>query len=218
VLVSTIITNAMSKADISNQNFYPQNDQLFDAQLCYNEMYELMAENDDDYFVTQVYLTPGTDFTSDANRESVFIYTLPDDFFRLRMLSYHAQGGGYFLPCYKMDVNNFGNTQSSPGYRLVGSTIEIYDPFGMDQYAFWYYPSAQQLEVSTELVFPHNAMYEYIVWRMAEYIKRKQNQDSSKQQEVADRIMQTMKKQSRRDDFRAQAPKDIFSDGNQWWQ
>jgi len=52
MLVSAIIANAMSKANIANVNFYSATDQLFDAQLAWEEIYNLLTENDDDYFVT----------------------------------------------------------------------------------------------------------------------------------------------------------------------
>jgi hypothetical protein len=217
MLVSSIISNAMSKADIANQNFYTSNDQLFDAQLAWEEIYTLLTENDDDYFVTSVYITPSVSFTSDSNRTSIYLYPLPADFYRLRMISYKGLTGGYYIPCSKMDVMNFGYTQSTPAYRIVGQNIEIYDPYSYTSYNFWYYPAPAALTTATNIIYPNTALLEYMVWKIAADIRRKQNQDPIIQQMRANEIMETMKRQIHRDDFRAQKPKDIFSSGNDYW-
>jgi hypothetical protein len=217
MLVSTIIANALSKADISAQSFYTPNDQIFDAQLAWEEIYTLLAESDDDYFITSLYLVPGTDFTTDTNRTSLFIYPLPADFFRLRMLSHQAVSGGHFVPCTKMNTNNFGYSQQAPAYRLVGNKLELYDPYNFNLYNLWYYPAPAQLVPATDITYPTNIYLEYMVWKMAADIRRKQNQDASIQQLRANEIMQNMKRQINRDNFRVQAPKDIFSQGNDYW-
>ena len=217
MLVSSIIANALSKADVSNQSFYTQNDQVFDAQAAWNTIYELLTENDDDYFVTSKYLVPSSAFTLDANRQSLFLYPLPDDFFRLRMLSYQSLSGGFFLPCTKMDTSNFGMSQSTPGYRLVGKNLEIYDPYGFTLYNFWYYPQSQVLTLATDIAYPNNVLTEYMVWQIAADIRRKQNRDPAIQVSRAGELYQKMKQQISRDDFRVQVPKDIFSDGNNYW-
>ena len=226
MLVSTIITNALSKADVANQNFYSQTDQLFDVTLAWKTIYAFLCENDDDYFCTSVYIVPSVSFTADSNRTFMYLYPLPIDFFRLRMLSYLGNTGNLFYsPCQKMDMLNFGNTQNAPAYRLMGSNLEVYDPYGYASYNLWYYPdalSALGCEVtgiltSTNINTPNNMIPEYIVWEVAAEIRRKQNQDPALQQSKANDIMQTMKNQSNRDDFRVQHPKDIFDVGLNSW-
>ena len=218
MLVSTIIANAMSKADLQNQSFYTQNDQIMDVQLAWNQMYELFMENDDDFFVTSLYLTPSVAFSLDTNRVSLYIYPIPSDFSRLRMLSYQSLTGGYFIPCKKMDTLNFGYTSQTPAYRLVGTNLEIYDPYGMSLYNLWYYPKPAVLTTATDLSYPANAIFEYMIWNIAADIRRKQNQDPTLQQTRANEIMQTMKRQINRDDFRVQTPRDELSDGTDYWR
>ena len=230
MLISSIIANALSKSDVQNQNFYTSGDALFDAQLAWEEIYNLLTENDDDYFVTSLYLTPSVSFTSDANRTSMFVYTMPADFYRLRMLAYRALTGGYYLPCKKMDMLSFGYTQNTPGYALQGNTLDIYDPYGFSSYNFRYYPSpisalatingqpgTTVLSAAWDITYPNTALTEYMVWKIAADIRRKQNQDPAIQQTRADQVMQTMKRQIHRDDYRARTPKDEFNSGNDYW-
>jgi hypothetical protein len=226
MLVSTIISNALSKADVSNQNFYSASDQLFDVQIAWEKIYAFLCENDDDYFCTSLYI-PSSSFTADANRTHMYLYSLPADFFRLRLFSYLGNTGNLFYsPCQKMDTLNFGNTQNAPAYRLMGSNLELYDPYGYTTYNLWYYPSplsalgiasGQPLLTTTNISTPNNMLPEYMVWEVAADIRRKQNQDPALQQAKADGIMLTMKKQSNRDDFRVQHTKDLFDDGLSYW-
>ena len=289
MLVSAIIANAMSKANIANVNFYSATDQLFDAQLAWEEIYNLLTENDDDYFVTSLYIAPTTilkgtiaagglstittttslaatglqagmsitdsagvvgtgntiasitlpytitltnaaagasagdtftvtAFTADSNRQYVYIYPLTTDFYRLRMFSYQSGATGKFLPCDKMDTMNFGYSQNCPAYRIVGSNLELYDPYNYNLYNLWYYPQVATLTTSTSLSYPNTALDEYMVWRIAADIRLKQNQDDNLQRTRANNIMETMKRQISRDDFRAQKPKDVFTSGFDFWQ
>jgi hypothetical protein len=225
MLVSTIISNALSKADIAGTNFYSQSDQLFDVTIAWEKIYAFLCENDDDYFCTSVYIVPSVSFTADTNRTSMYIYPLPTDFYRLRLFQYLGNTGGLFYqPCTKMDTLNFGATQNSPSYRMIGSNLEIFDPYSYTSYNIWYYPSPLSalgapsgLLTTTNISSPSNMLPEYMVWEVAADIRRKQNQDPTLQQEKANGIMQTMKNQSNRDDFRVQKPKDIFSDGLNYW-
>jgi hypothetical protein len=277
----------MSKADLANQNFYSASDQLFDAQIAWEEIYNLLTENDDDYFVTSLYLSPSTVvtgtiaggslstitfttslantgvqigmaisdsagvlaagttvatitlpstmtisapasggaagdtftitvFSTDSNRTCLYSFPLPSDFYRMRLLSYKAMSGGFFIPCQKMDMLNYGYSQNSPAYRLEGQNLMIFD-YHMSVYNFWYYPSVQTLATNINLAYPNTALFEYMVWKIAADIRRKQNQDPTIQQSRANDIMTTMKRQIHRDDFRAIKPKDIYSQGNDYW-
>jgi hypothetical protein len=214
----------MSKADVLNQSFYTSNDQLFDATLAWEEIYNLLTENDDDYFVTSLYLTPSIAFTVDSNRTSMYIYPLPSDFYRLRMIAFMAINGGYYLPCAKMDMMNLGYTQTTPAYALQGTNLDIYDPYGFASYNFRYYPSSLAalgvpagLTAATSITYPNTILTEYMVWKIAADIRRKQNQDPNIQQTRANEVMETMKKQIHRDDYRARTPKDEFTSGNDYW-
>jgi hypothetical protein len=231
MLISSIIANAQLKADLANQAFYTSNDANFDATLAWEEIYNLLTEADDDYFVTSIYLTPSVSFTADPNRTAFYIYALPVDFYRLRMLAYRGPTStGYFFPCAKMDMLNMGYTQHTPGYILQGQNLDIYDPYGFSMYNFRYYPSpisalaaangqpgAAAISPAWDITYPNTVLTEYMVWRIAADIRRKQNQDPVIQQTRASEIMQTIKRQIHRDDYRARVPKDEFQSGNDWW-
>ena len=160
----------------------------------------------------------------------MYLYPLPTDFYRLRMIAFKSLSSGYFLPCQKMDMLNMGYTQNTPGYILQGQTLEIYDPYGFSLYNFRYYPSpisvlatangqpgALVLSPAWDITYPNTFLPEYMVWRIASDIRRKQNQDPTIQQTRASEVMQTMKRQIHRDDYRARVPKDEFTSGNDYW-
>jgi len=59
MLVSVIITQAQNLANVPNTNFWTATEQLWQAQLAWEQVYAFLAQNDDDYFVTQRYLPGG---------------------------------------------------------------------------------------------------------------------------------------------------------------
>jgi len=118
MLVSTIIANGRLLADVPNTNFYSDAEALFAAQTSWQDIYAMLCEGGDDYFTTSLYVTSSS-FYADASRSDVFIYA-PSDLYRLRLLQYQGMGGGNYFPASKMNIENFGNLQNTPAYRIVG--------------------------------------------------------------------------------------------------
>jgi len=154
-----------------------------------------------------------TFFVADANRSYTWIAQLPYDFFRLRLMQYVSSTGTItYLPFYKMTIQNFANTQNSPGYRIVGDSLEVYDPNNYSQYCMWYYPAPATLTTGSDLVYPTNFFPEAMAYLMAAEIRRKQHSDPSLWVQKAGELMQAMTMQKSRDDASAVAPKNIFDD------
>ncbi len=154
-----------------------------------------------------------TYFVADANRTYTYVAPLPFDFFRLRLMQYVSSTGTItYLPFYKMTIQNFANTQNSPGYRIVGSNLEVYDPNNYSNYCMWYYPAPEVLTTSSSLTYPSNFLPEAMAYLMAGEIRRKQHSDPSLWAQKAGEIMASMIQQKSRDDATAVAPKNIFDD------
>jgi hypothetical protein len=80
MLVSTIITNGLLLSDIPNTSFYTAAESLFAVQLAWEQMYSFLASNNDDYFVTPLYLNRSVSFTGDTGIGSAVVTNIPSTF------------------------------------------------------------------------------------------------------------------------------------------
>jgi hypothetical protein len=211
MLVSTIISNGRLLADVPNTTFYTDAEALFAVQLEWKRIYATLCDNDEDFFATSLYITSSS-FTADANRKNVYTYT-PTDFYRLRLLQYQGNGGDQYTPAYKMTVENFGNTMNTPGYRVVGQSINIYDPDHWPNWCIWYYPQPVTLTTSTDLIYPLSMIPEIMAYQVAVEIRRKQNIDFKPKQERRDEMWKAMEKQMHRDEAKAENTRNVFANG-----
>jgi hypothetical protein len=202
----------MSLADVPNTNFFTAAEQLFAVQLSWKDIYSILCDNSDDYFVTPLYLNSST-FTADANRQYTYLYAVPTDFYRLRLFQYKTASGSQFLPMSKMSIETFGNSQQTPGYRFEGTNIAIYNPSNYDTFAVWYYPSPAVLTTATDLVYPNNMIPEIMAYQVAIEIRRKQNLDISGKQQRRDELIKTMIHQMCRDESKAEPIRNQFNTG-----
>lgn len=211
MLVSTIITNGRSLADVPNTNFYTAADALFSVQASWKDLYALLCEYNDDYFVTQLYI-PFASLTADSNRTFNYTYTLPSDFYRLRLLQYLSDGPMYF-PVAKMTLENFGNLQNGPGYRLIGTTLDIYTQVSYSTWCLYYYPAPATLTTGTDLTYPTSMIPEIMSYQVAIDIRVKQNLDVADKTARRNELVKTMLRQIGRDEAKAETPKNIFAQG-----
>lgn len=150
-------------------------------------------------------------FREDTNRQFMYEYTLPTDFYRLRMLQYKQSLGGInFLPVEKATIANFGNGQAIPAYRFKGTSLMVYDPGQYSMYCMWYYPAPATLLTTTDLAHPNNMIPELMSYQLAVEIRRKQKLETDLWQEKVNELYGTMKQQMSRDDNRAESVKDSF--------
>ena len=211
MLVSTIITNGQSLAAVPNTNFFSAADALFSVQSSWKDIYALLCEHNDDYFVTQVYTTLAS-FTADSNRDFFYNYALPADFYRLRLFQYQPDSSLYF-PVEKMTLENFGNLQSTPGYRMMGTNLVLFTQTSYTNWCIFYYPAPATLTTGTDLVYPNSFIPEIMSYQLAADIRRKQNLDFGDKIQRRDELIATMVRQINRDDAKAESPKNVFAQG-----
>ncbi len=211
MLVSAIITKGLSYAALPSTNLYSAADQLDSVQQCWYQIYEKLCEKDDDSFLTQSYVTLSS-FTPDANRQYMYNYTLPADFYRLRLFQYQPDGQLYY-PVQKMTLENFGNIQTTPGYRLTGTTISLFSLQNFTNWCIWYYPVPATLTTGTNLVYPTNVIFELMAWQVAVDALRKQGREYADKQARFSELWNTFEGQLNRDEARAESPKNVFGQG-----
>ena len=211
MLVSTIIANGQSLAAVPQTNFFTASDALFSVQSSWKDLYALLCEHNDDYFVTQTYLNI-SGFSPDANRQFFYNYLLPGDFYRLRLFQYQPDGNLYF-PVEKMTLENYGNLQSTPGYRMMGNNLVLYTQNTYQNWCLFYYPMPVTLTTSTDLTYPKSMVPEIMAYQLAADIRRKQNLDYGDKLQRRDELVATMVRQLDRDDAKAESPKNVFAQG-----
>ncbi len=214
MLVSQIITNGLQLADMPNTNFYSSAESLQAVQDGYGDLYQLLCDNNDDYYQTQVYVQSST-FTADANAPYMYFYTLPADFFRLRLLQAQGQTSGTWIVVQKMTIENYGITQNSPAYRFAQGKLHIYDPSAYSVYRVFYYPVPTTLTTNTDITYPSTLIPQILAYRLAVEIRRKQGNMERMQilQQRLNELTQTMVAQLPRDDNKAETVKNTMSNG-----
>lgn len=211
MLVSQIISDGRSWADVPNTNFFTAADALTTVQTSWKQIYQNLCQWNDDYFVTTVYPTFSS-FTPDANRQFLYNYALPTDFFHLRLVQYQPNAQTY-IPASKMTIENFGNTQESPAYRMMGANLSIYTIVSYTNWCVFYYPAPATLSLSTDLAYPNTMLPEIMSWQVAVEIRRKQNLDFDDKQVKVNELMDNMRRQIQRDDAKAEPIKNVFAQG-----
>ena len=213
MLVSTIIANGQLKADMPNTTFYTSTEALADVQAAWEDIYAILCQGDDDYFLTELYV-PSSSFSAVANRQYMYSYALPADFYRLRYFQYQGQGTNNFLSVQKMTTENFGNTQNFPAYRMVGVNLQIYDPASYSLYYLGYYPRPATLAPATDLAYPNSMIPEIMVYQVACEIARKMKRPTEEYEKRKTQLLETMRKQYSRDDFKAESIKNTFANSS----
>jgi hypothetical protein len=221
VLVSTIITNGQLLADVPNTTFYTPAEALQAVQTSWKDIYAMLAEGGDDFYVTMLYFNFSS-FTLDANRQNAYFYNLPADFYRMLLLQYQGSyGGNQYYPVERMNRSNFGNTQNTPAYRIVGQStvpsnggqLAIYSQVQYPNWALWYIPAPITLLTSTDLTYPYSMIPEIMSYQVAIEIRRKQNVDYKDKEARRNELIKTMKLQMLRDENRAETVKNVFNEG-----
>jgi hypothetical protein len=221
MLVSTIITNGQLLADVPNTTFYTPAEALEAVQASWLDIYAMLAEGSDDYFVTQLYFNFSA-MTADPNRQNAYFYNLPADFYRLLLLQYQGSfGGNQYYPVTRMNRSNFGNIQDTPAYRIVGQStapsnggrLSIYTQVEYANWALWYIPAPVTLTTATDLTYPYSMIPEIMSYQVAIEIRRKQNVNYKDKEDRRNELIHTMKLQMNRDENRAETPKNVFANG-----
>lgn len=214
MLASAIISSGRDLADLPGTGFFTDAEALRALNNGYADLYAKLTEKEDDFFLTRVpdiTVTPVTDWNN------VYQYALPADFYRLRMVKY-KRGNSTYLSVDKLSLEDFGNSQNFPGYRIVGANLWIYDPGYPSEYEVWYYPVATTWISTDNITYPGNVAYEILSYQVAIEARRKQGRDVTLLEQRKAEMLQTMLMATDRDQFKPQPIQNVFGTRGGGWR
>jgi hypothetical protein len=215
MVISLVISAGRELADTPGSGFYTEAEALRAVNNGWADLYAKLAENNDDYFLTQV--APGSLTVAPVpDWENTYSIAVPADFYRLRLLKYKV--GSRWDSVVKMSLENFANSQQWPGYRIVGQQIWIYDPGFPSQYTLWYYPRPVQYITTDTITYPSVQLPQILSYQVAIEIRRKQMLDVSLLEARKAEMIQTMLMSIERDQFKSEPIQNVFNQGGSPWR
>jgi hypothetical protein len=163
--LSDLQTRARQRSDMVNSSFISDAELLSMINASYAELYDLMVQTYEDYYITSSTFT----LTSSDNG----IEALPADFSKLKGVDYSVGGDYITLYPYNWNTRNSRQynrrvrTDYNRTYKILGSDLRI-EPRdnATGDYQLWYIPSFTPLVATTDTVdsqMTRNGWEEYIV-------------------------------------------------------
>jgi hypothetical protein len=163
--LSDLQTRARQRSDMVNSSFISDAELLSMINSSYAELYDLMVQTYEDYYITSSTFTLTS---SDSGVEA-----LPTDFSKLKGVDYSV--GGDYISLYPYNWNTRNDrqynrrvrTDYNRTYKILGSNLRI-EPRdnATGDYQLWYIPSFTPLVSTTDIVdsqMTRNGWEEYIV-------------------------------------------------------
>jgi len=163
--LSDLQTRARQRSDMVNSSFISDAELLSMINSSYAELYDLMVQTYEDYYITSSTFTLTS---SDSGVEA-----LPADFSKLKGVDYSV--GGDYISLYPYNWNTRNDrqynrrvrTDYNRTYKILGSNLRI-EPRdnATGDYQLWYIPSFTPLVSTTDIVdsqMTRNGWEEYIV-------------------------------------------------------
>lgn len=165
--LADIKNRARRRADMVNSQFISDAELLDFINASYAELYDLIVQTYEDYFVTS---TTFTLTSSDAG-----IYTLPSNFYKLKGVDYELGGNYTTIYPFKWNTRNLRQRAINRlyagdydlSYKLLASTIR-FEPSdnATGNFQIWYIPAYTALSDDTDVidtVITRSNWEEYIV-------------------------------------------------------
>lgn len=145
--VSQIVNRARGLSDIVNSQWMTYNDIISSLKESWRDLYELITESSDDYFVNVITLDLVKPSGVPLNVNE-YIIDLPDDFYKLDFLDYSVNGVWRRMTRFPKDAR--GDIGNEPRYRFQGNQLWVVGQNwgGTSQLRMGYYP------VQDDLYFP----------------------------------------------------------------
>ena len=151
VTLSTLKSRARQAADMENSAFIGDTELTNMINASYMELYDLIVDVHEDYYVTSTTFTLTT--------ASAGVYALPADFYKLRGLDY--QLGTDYVTVYPFQwprrnqlnraLRSTWVGQVEIGYRMMGSNLRIEpNDSATGNYRLWYIPSLTLLSSDSD--------------------------------------------------------------------
>jgi hypothetical protein len=162
---------------MENSTFVSDSELTDYINTSYYELYDLLVQTYEDYFITGP-----TAFSLTSSDSGV--YALPSDFFKLKGLDFKIGGDWVSVPAYNWNTRNirqralYNTVNGTPNvaYRIVGSNLNA-----TGDYQLWYIPSLTALSASTDTLntqITRNGWEEYVVVDTAIKMLAKEESDT----------------------------------------
>ena len=122
---SGIIKRAFGVSNLVNTTIITQNDKVNSLNESYRDIYQLLLDSDDDYYLTEIViqLTPAMVNPNSTGQYIEYNVPLPADVSRLRYVDY--QGGTQWMPMDKYPISMKDLSPGNPMYRWRNDGLNI---------------------------------------------------------------------------------------------
>jgi len=117
----TLVRNARSIADLQETQFISYEDTVNALNEGYREIYNKYTESDSDFWIEEVIVTP-TEEMLDPNATNAYLIPLPDNFYKLRTVSW---SNGQWLPMNKFSMSERDNFTGIPMYQIRNGNLWV---------------------------------------------------------------------------------------------
>ncbi len=142
---SDIVKRGRQVADLQNAQFIIRDDEVGSLNESWRDIYALLCENDDDYFVTEAILTLSTFYLTATNEWTI---PLPADFFKLRSLDFKGNENWRVIDKTPLSGRNEGAGDLQ--YRIANNNLVLVGNNTISasgQIRLKYYPAVETLSV-----------------------------------------------------------------------
>ena len=116
-----VIIRSLGLIDLPNTQFITYNDKLNSVNESFKDIYNLMLQSNDDYFLTEVSIVVTSAMAGTGPYE--YQVPLPTNFFQLRYIDYHSQQG--WVPMKKWNMGTKDDLLTEPEYRIANNNLWI---------------------------------------------------------------------------------------------
>jgi hypothetical protein len=145
---SAIIQRSRDLADLKNAKFIGHSDELASLRESYRDIYAVVTESNDDYFIEETIVTLGPALSVGDNEWAI---PLPADFYKLRSVDTRGADMWINVDKYPLSGRNYG--AGNLMYRFRGDTLHVIGSPGSaagGQVRIRYYPPAASLSVPAD--------------------------------------------------------------------
>lgn len=141
----TLVRNARSIADLQDTQFVTYEDIANSLNEGYREIYNKYTESDSDFWIAEVVIEPTAEMV-DPNANNAYLIPLPDDFYKLRTVSW---SNGQWLPMNRFSMSERDSFTGIPMYSLRNNYLWVIGQ-GLGQIKLAYYTPMETVTVPAE--------------------------------------------------------------------
>jgi len=143
----TLVRNARSIADLQGTQFVTYEDTANALNESYREIYNRYTESDSDFWIAEVVIEPTQEMV-DPNANNAYLIPLPDDFYKLRTVSW---SNGQWIPMNRFSMSERDSFTGIPMYSIRNNYLWVIGN-SIGQIKIAYYTPMETVTVPAEPV------------------------------------------------------------------